>query len=118
MTDNEYRPQVSVLCEECGEVLLKSNDAKCSISCDSNGKYRSYSKVAELAIMNMGREIKRVAERHIDLINEYPKQAPYLFPSDHISSNIYRQLPTNENQRNITIILHSDGALTVSVNSK
>ncbi|CAF3822140.1 unnamed protein product, partial [Rotaria magnacalcarata] len=109
---------VSVRCVECGEVLLKSNDAKCSISCDSNGKYRSYSKVAELAIMNVEREIKRVAERHIDLINEYPKQAPYLFPSDHISSNIYRQLPTNESQRNITIILHSDGAPAVSVNNK
>ncbi|CAF3581970.1 unnamed protein product, partial [Rotaria socialis] len=118
MTDNEYRPQVSVRCVECGEVLLKSNDAKCSISCDSNGKYRSYSKIAELAIMNVEREIKRVAERHIDLINEYPKQAPYLFPSDHISSNIYRQLPTNENQRNITIILHSDGAPAVGVNNK
>ncbi|CAF2176242.1 unnamed protein product [Rotaria magnacalcarata] len=118
MTDNEYRPQVSVRCVECGEVLLKSNDAKCSISCDSNGKYRSYSKIAELAIMNVEREIKRVAERHIDLINEYLKQAPYLFPSDHISSNIYRQLPTNENQRNITIILHSDGAPAVSVNNK
>ncbi|CAF3926712.1 unnamed protein product, partial [Rotaria magnacalcarata] len=118
MTDNEYRPQVSVRCVECGEVLLKSNDAKCSISYDSNGKYRSYSKVAELAIMNVEREIKRVAERHIDLINEYPKQAPYIFPSDHISSNIYRQLPTNENQCNITIILHSDGAPAVSVNNK
>ncbi|CAM2727607.1 unnamed protein product [Rotaria socialis] len=104
--------------KKCGEVLLKSNDAKCSISCDSNGKYRSYSKIAELAIMNVEREIKRVAERHIDLINEYPKQAPYLFTSDHISSNIYRQLPTNENQRNITIILHSDGAPAVGVNNK
>ncbi|CAF4988713.1 unnamed protein product, partial [Rotaria socialis] len=61
---------------------------KCLISCDSNGKYRSYRKVVELAIMNVEREIKRVAEPHIDLINEYPKQAPYLFPSDHISSMV------------------------------
>ncbi|CAF3373698.1 unnamed protein product [Rotaria socialis] len=104
---------------KCGEVLLKSNDPKCSISCDSNGKYRSYnSKVTELAIMNVEREIKRVAERHIDLINECLKQTLYIFPADYISSNIYRQLPTNENQRNITIILHSDGAPAISVNNK
>ena len=38
--------------------------------------------------MNVEREIKRVAERHIDLINEYPKQAAYLVPSDHISSMV------------------------------
>lgn len=35
-----------------------------------------------------------------------------------ILGNIYRQLPANENQRNITIILHSDGAPVINVNSK
>ncbi|CAM4941835.1 unnamed protein product [Rotaria socialis] len=62
MTDNEYRPQVSVRCVECGEVLLKSSDAKCSISCDSNGKYRSYSK-----------DEVEIQERQSDFINEIRK---------------------------------------------
>ncbi len=104
------------------------------MSCIHNGKYRSYAKIAELAIMNVEYEIKRVAERHINLINEYPKQAKQLVPCDIINGlmvnleiinclflflgNIYRQLPTNENQRNITIILHGDGAPAVSVTSK
>ena len=32
--------------------------------------------------------------------------------------NIYRQLPSHKDQWNITIILHSDGAPVVNVNSK
>ncbi|CAF1137226.1 unnamed protein product [Rotaria sordida] len=86
LTDNNDRPQVSVRCVKCGEVLMKSDQSKCSNTCNSNGKYRSYSQVAELAIMNVQREIKRVAERHINLINEYPKQAAHLCPPDHITS--------------------------------
>ena len=35
--------------------------------------------------MNVEREIKRVAERHINLINEYPKKAEQLVPCDHIT---------------------------------
>ncbi len=70
---------------ECGEILIKSDQTKCSNTCNSNGKYRSYSQVAELAIMNVQHEIKRVAERHITLINEYPKEAVHLCPSDHIN---------------------------------
>jgi hypothetical protein len=38
--------------------------------------------------MNVEHEIKRVAERHIDLINEYPKQAVFLCPSDHIGGMV------------------------------
>ncbi|CAF1941891.1 unnamed protein product [Rotaria magnacalcarata] len=104
---------VSVRYIECGEIFLKSNDEKCSISCDSNGKYKSYSKVAELAIMNVEREIKRVAERRIDLINKYPKQAAYLFPSDHINSIV-----TNLEIISYVVAYFSDGALAVSVNNK
>jgi len=112
----------------------KLDNSKCSKTCDFNGKYRSYSHVAELTIMNIQREIKRVAERHINLINEYPKQAAHLCTSDHINGttlnhkrhvldmtflgNICRQLPSNKNQHNITIILHSDGAPVVDVSSK
>ncbi|CAF3928685.1 unnamed protein product, partial [Rotaria sp. Silwood1] len=41
---------------------------------------------AELAIMNVQREIKQVAERHINLINEYPRKAAHLCPPDYITS--------------------------------
>ena len=70
---------------ECGEILTKPNDEKCSTTCTCNGKYRSYAKIAEVAIMDVEREIKRVAERHIHLINEYPKQARQLVPCDIIN---------------------------------
>ena len=52
------------------------------------GKYRSYANVAELAIMNVQREIKRVAERHMLLINDYSEQTSDLFPSDHINGKM------------------------------
>ncbi|CAF5172051.1 unnamed protein product [Rotaria magnacalcarata] len=42
--------------------------------CIHNGKSRSYGTIAELAIMNVEYEIKRVAERYMDLINDYPKK--------------------------------------------
>ncbi|CAF1526050.1 unnamed protein product [Rotaria sp. Silwood1] len=86
LTDNDDRPQVSVRCVNCGEVLMKSDQSKCSNTCNSNGKYRSYSQVAELAIMNVQREIKQVAERHINLINEYPRKAAHLCPPDYITN--------------------------------
>jgi hypothetical protein len=58
------------------------------MKCSCKGKYRAYSNVAELAIMNVEREIKRVAERHISLINEYAGQASHQFPSDHINGKL------------------------------
>lgn len=63
--------------------FIRIQSIKCSDTCKHNGKYRSYSKVAELVIMNVEREIKRVAERYIDLINEYP-----LF-KQHLSSTTF-----------------------------
>ena len=74
--------------------------------------------------MNVEQEITRVAERYIDLINSYPEESQRLVPCDHIDSkeivieirafpsladNIYRQLPSKDGHRNLTIILHSDG---------
>ncbi|CAF4355955.1 unnamed protein product, partial [Rotaria magnacalcarata] len=75
--------------------LAQSHDENCSMVCIHNGKSRSYGTIAELAIMNIEYEIKRVAER-----------------------KIYRQMPSNKNQCNITIILHADGAPAVKVNNK
>ncbi|CAF3164533.1 unnamed protein product [Rotaria socialis] len=85
LTDNDDHPQVSTHCVECSEILIKLDQKKCSNACSLNGKYRSYSQIAELAIMNVENEIKRVAKRYIHLINEYPKQAVHLCPSDHIN---------------------------------
>ncbi len=111
----------------------KPNEAKCSDTCVHNEQYRSYIKTAELAIMNVEYEIKRVAERHINIINDYPKEAKKLVPCDIINGmtanheiincllflgKIYRELPGNEDHRNITIILDSDGAPAVSTSSK
>ncbi|CAF3299674.1 unnamed protein product [Rotaria socialis] len=118
LTDNDDHPQVSTHCVECSEILIKLDQKKCSNACSLNGKYRSYSQIAELAIMNVENEIKRVAKRYIHLINEYPKQAVHLCPSDHINGNIYHQLPSNQNHHNITIILHSDGAPVIDVTNK
>jgi hypothetical protein len=82
--------------------------------------------------MNVEQEITRVAERYIDLINSYPEESQRLVPCDHIDSkeivieirafssladNIYRQLPSKDDHRNLTIILHSDGAPVVNVSS-
>ncbi|CAF1949962.1 unnamed protein product [Rotaria magnacalcarata] len=88
------------------------------MTCIHNGKSRSYGTIAELAIMNVEYEIKRVAERYMDLINDYPKKAEQLVPCDIINGKIYRQMPSNKNQCNITIILHADGAPVVNVNNK
>ncbi len=79
---------MSVHWVECGEMLIKSEQSKCSNTCNFNGKYRLYANVGELAIMNVEREIKRVAERHINLIDKYSKQASYLFPCDHINGMV------------------------------
>ncbi|CAF3427086.1 unnamed protein product, partial [Rotaria sp. Silwood2] len=55
--------------KKCGEVLTTSNEEKCSVTCVLNGQHRFYIDVAELTIMNIEYEIKRVAERYINLIN-------------------------------------------------
>ncbi|CAF5037774.1 unnamed protein product, partial [Rotaria magnacalcarata] len=94
-----------------------------SMACIHNGKSRSYGTIAELAIMNVEYEIKRAAERYMNLINDYPKKAEQLVPYDIINGmtlncKIYRQMPSNKNQCNITIILHADGAPVVKVNNK
>ncbi|CAF4110272.1 unnamed protein product [Rotaria magnacalcarata] len=109
---------VFIRCVICGEFLAQSNDENCSMTCIHNGKSRSYGTIAELAIMNVEYEIKRVAERYMDLINDYPKKAEQLVPCDIINGKIYRQMRSNKNQCNITIILHADGAPVVKVNNK
>jgi hypothetical protein len=58
------------------------------MKCCYNGRYRPYANVAELAIMNVQRQIKRVAERHMRLINDYSEQGYDLFPSDHINGKM------------------------------
>lgn len=73
---------------ECGAILIKSNEDKCSLGCIYNQQHRPYNKIAELAIMNVKYEIKRVAERYINLINDYPKQAKQLAPCDMINGTI------------------------------
>jgi hypothetical protein len=50
--------------------------------------YRLHPNVAELTIMNVQREIRRVAERHMGLINDYSEQASDLFPWDHINGTM------------------------------
>ncbi|CAF4505986.1 unnamed protein product [Rotaria magnacalcarata] len=95
MTNNDYRSEVSVRCVECGQVLVQSNEEKCSTFCIHNGKHRSYANKAELAIMNVEIEIKRVAERYINLINDYPKQAEHLVPCDIINGMVASVLNRN-----------------------
>ncbi|CAF4307556.1 unnamed protein product, partial [Rotaria magnacalcarata] len=134
MTNNDYRSEVSVRCVECGQVLVQSNEEKCSTFCIHNGKHRSYANKVELAIMNVEIEIKRVAERYINLINDYLKQAEHLVPCDIINGmvasvlnknsslvflgQIYHQMSNSKSERNITIILHTDGAPAVKASKK
>lgn len=66
-------------------MLIKSKEESCSPRCIHNGQYRSYAKTAELDIMNVEYEIKRVAERYVGLINDYSTYGKQLVPCDIIN---------------------------------
>ncbi|CAF3735585.1 unnamed protein product [Rotaria sp. Silwood1] len=87
MTNNDHRPEVFMRRMECGNMLAQTNEENCSMACVHNGKYRLYAKIAELAMMNVEYEIKRVAEHHMNLINEYLKQAEQLVSCDIINAS-------------------------------
>ncbi|CAF1508535.1 unnamed protein product [Adineta ricciae] len=118
ITGNTNIPQVSLHCVNCGALLAKSNKEECSSNCIYNGQYRSSKKIAELAIMNIEYEIRRVVERYVDLINDYSTHGKQLVPCDLINGKVYQSLSSYSNHPNITIVLHGDGAPVVTVSKK
>ncbi|CAF1507615.1 unnamed protein product, partial [Rotaria sordida] len=111
-----YEACVSTHCVKCGAILIKSNEKTCSPNCIHNGQYRSYGKIAELAIMNVEYEAQRAAGHYVDLINGYSIYVKQLVPCDIINGKVHRDLPNDGNHPNITIILYGDNAPIVTVN--
>ncbi|CAF1593011.1 unnamed protein product, partial [Didymodactylos carnosus] len=96
----------SVLCAHCTNIL-DTKTGICSILCPMNGKLRTDDGIIETCLADIKGSMSRVAERNIDLIMEYPKQAKFLVPNDIINGTIYQRDATND--PTITIQLHSDG---------
>jgi hypothetical protein len=104
-------------CRECLCRLYSPEQVKCADGCPLNNKRRSFLNVIELAINNVKNEIYSTAKRYINLINEYSNCSNTLLPYDVPNGSIYQRLKS-ENQRQLSIMLHTDGAPVTEINGK
>jgi hypothetical protein len=73
--------------------------------------------VAELVINNVKDEICSIAKRYFNLINQYPSCSNDVLPCDVLNGSIYKRLRI-QNQNQLTILLHTDGAPVTKVGGK
>jgi hypothetical protein len=73
--------------------------------------------VGELVTNDVKDEIRSTAKRYLNLINEYSNCSSDLLPCDLPNGSIYKRLKI-ENQKQLTILLHTDGAPVTKVGGK
>lgn len=73
--------------------------------------------VVELVTNNVKDEIRATVKRYLNLINEYPLCSNDILPCDVINGSIYKCLRI-KNQKQLTILLHTDGAPVTKISGK
>ena len=73
--------------------------------------------VVELMINNVKDEIHSTVKRYLNLINEYSNCSSHVLPCDVRNGSIYKRLQI-KNKRQITILLHTDGAPVTKIGGK
>ncbi|CAF1510553.1 unnamed protein product, partial [Didymodactylos carnosus] len=109
--------KVTYYCRECLHRLNAPMQSEYSNLCSLNNQRRPFMNVSELVINDIHYEIRTTAERYMDLINEYPQRAKDLLPCDIINGTVYKKL-TENNLKQLTIMLHTDGAPLTTVGGK
>ena len=109
--------QVKYYCRECLRHLQTPEQITCTDGCSLNDKRRPYMNVVELVINNVKEEIRSIAKRYMNLINEYPKCAKDILPCDIPNGSVYQRLRIN-NEKQLTILLHTDGAPVIKIGGK
>ncbi|CAF3949437.1 unnamed protein product [Rotaria sp. Silwood1] len=109
--------QVYYYCWQCLSHLNTPEQAICTDGCLFNNKRRPFMNVIELATNNVKDEIFSTAKRYINLINEYYIRSKDILSCDVINGSLYERLG-NTSQRQLTIILHTDGAPVTKIGGK
>ena len=73
--------------------------------------------VSELVINDVKEEIRSTAQRYLNLINEYKDNSNHLLPCDVLNGSVYQHLKGN-NQHQLTIMMHTDGAPVTKIGGK
>ena len=109
--------QVMYYCRECLCRLLVPDQSECSTGCSFHGRRRPFTNVSELVVNGVKDEIRSTAQRYLNLIMEYPDCAHRVLPSDVLNGSVYRRLKNN-NEQQLTIMLHTDGAPVTTIGGK
>ena len=73
--------------------------------------------VSELVVNDVKEEICSTAKRYLNLINEYSGCSYTVLPCDVPNSSVYGRLKT-KNQKQLTLMLHTDGAPVTKIGGK
>lgn len=110
----DNRKKVAYYCVECLTRLHTPQQTHCSSNCSLNNIYRSFSNVSELTVNDIESEIRSKIERYANVIIEYPNRSKSLLPCDTPNGDIYETLSSSTsikcNQKQVTVLLHIDGA--------
>ena len=104
-------------CRECLSRLRTPDQMECLDGCPLNGKRRLQMNVSELVINDVKADIRQTAQRHLKLINEYYGCSYRALPCDVPNGTVHQRLRQN-NERQLTIMLHTDGAPVTKVGGK
>ncbi|CAF1239252.1 unnamed protein product [Adineta ricciae] len=113
----DYSKRVLYYCRECLCRLQTPEQTTCIDGCSLNKQRRPFMNVIELVFNDVKDEIYSTAKRYINLINEYSTCSSAIFPSDVPNGSIYKRL-TNKNKKQLTIMLHTDGAPVTKIGGK
>ncbi|CAF4047187.1 unnamed protein product [Rotaria magnacalcarata] len=112
----DYSKKVIYYCCECLSRLTNPEQKTCVDGCSLNNVRRPFRNVIEVAINNIKDEVYATAKRHINLINEYSQCSNVFLPYDVLNGSIYECL--KENQKQLTLALHTDGAPVTKMGGK
>jgi hypothetical protein len=109
--------QVKYYCRECLYRLKNPEQITCTDGCSFNDKRRPFMNVVELVTNDVKDEIRSTAKRYLNLINEYSNCSNDILPCDVPNGSVYKRLQT-KNQKQLTILLHTDGAPVTKIGGK
>lgn len=109
-------------CVKCLARLTTPQQTTCSLDCSLNDKYRPFSNVSEFVINDVRNEIRSNIIRYSNVIFNYRNQSNLLLPCDVPNADVYKALSKKtsikNDQQQLTIMLHIDGAQATKFGSK
>ena len=101
----ESSQKVSYFCSQCLSKISSNVAQKCSFNCSLDTLDRLPINVVEVHWNDVSRQVKRIAERYLPLIEDYSSRYN-LIPADIPNSSIFQQLPRPVSaSRHLTLLL-------------